>query len=182
MVIKRCKCGVKKKEVPCAKEYTCDIKCKKIRDCGRHNCNRKCCNGQNCPECDQPCNKTLACKNHKCVARCHRGSCYPCTLTKEVSCFCGTSRILVPCGMEKTTKPPKCRQKCKIPSDCHHERRTPHACHFGACPPCRQVCEEKLSCGHICPQVLTYFLKTKLYFLKHLKRDFFCGKKIIHST
>ena len=55
--------------------------------------------------------------------------------------------------MEKSSKPPKCRQKCKIPTDCHHENRTPHACHFGNCPACRQICQEKLSCGHICPQV-----------------------------
>ena len=40
MVVKVCRCGLKKKEVPCAKEYTCDVKCKKIRDCGKHNCNR----------------------------------------------------------------------------------------------------------------------------------------------
>ena len=83
MIVKHCKCGAKKKEVACAKEYTCDIKCKKMRDCGKHTCNRKCCNGSDCPTCDQQCNKTLSCKNHKCNSRCHRGSCYPCTLTQE---------------------------------------------------------------------------------------------------
>ena len=36
--------------------------------------------------------------------------------------------------------------------DCHHEVRTAHRCHFGPCPPCRQVCSKKLSkCEHTCP-------------------------------
>ncbi|KAK1264856.1 NF-X1-type zinc finger protein NFXL2 [Acorus gramineus] len=26
----------------------------------------------------------------------------------------------------------------------------PHKCHYGSCPPCRLVCEEKLPCGHAC--------------------------------
>ena len=60
--------------------------------------------------------------------------------------------MLVPCGMEKSTKPPKCRQKCKNPPDCHHESRQPHSCHFGPCPPCKQICQEKMACGHICPK------------------------------
>ena len=166
MIVKQCRCGSKKKEVACAKEYTCELKCKKLRDCRKHTCNRKCCTGQDCPPCDQQCNKTLACKNHKCSSRCHRGSCYPCTLTQEVSCFCRASKILVPCGMEKVTKPPKCRQKCKIPPDCHHESRTPHACHFGTCPGCKQICQQKMSCGHICPepchdQVLVKIIENK---------------------
>jgi len=152
MIVKQCKCGAKKKEVACAKEYTCDIKCKNVRDCGKHTCNRKCCSGNDCPACDQQCNKTLSCRNHKCNSRCHRGSCYPCTLTQEVSCNCKASRTLVPCGMEKSTKPPKCKQKCKNPPDCHHESRSPHSCHFGPCQPCKQICQKKMACGHVCPK------------------------------
>ena len=138
MITKRCKCGAKQKEVPCAKIYVCDLKCKRPRDCRKHTCNKKCCTGD-CPPCDQQCNKTLACKNHKCGSRCHQGSCYPCTLTQEVTCACGSSKILVPCGMKKATKPPKCRLKCQKPTDCHHENRIQHNCHFGPCPPCNQV-------------------------------------------
>ena len=38
------------------------------------------------------------------------------------------------------------------PPDCHHEVRTAHRCHFGYCPPCKQVCLKKLSkCEHTCP-------------------------------
>lgn len=26
----------------------------------------------------------------------------------------------------------------------------PHRCHYGACPPCRLICEEEYPCGHKC--------------------------------
>ena len=156
MVKKQCRCSQvlgnvkgRWKEVPCTKEFTCETKCKKMRDCRKHACNRKCCIGD-CPPCEQPCNKQLSCKNHKCASRCHPSSCYPCNQTKEISCFCGHSRFLVPCGMERVTKPPKCRIKCKEPPNCHHPSRAPHSCHFGTCPPCRQICDKELKCGHKC--------------------------------
>ena len=155
MVTKQCRCSQsrgekgRRKELPCTKEYICETKCKKMRDCRRHACNRKCCIGD-CPACEQPCNKQLSCKNHKCASRCHPSRCYPCNETKEVSCYCGHSRFLVPCGMERSTKPPRCRNKCKAPTDCHHASRVTHSCHFGPCPGCRQVCEKSLKCGHNC--------------------------------
>jgi len=39
------------------------------------------------------------------------------------------------------------------PPDCHHATRLPHRCHFGYCPPCKQICDKMLSCGHHCPSV-----------------------------
>ncbi len=146
VVTKVCRCGAKKKEVKtehfsvvldnfikiflnfqvrCTKEYICDLKCKRQRDCRKHTCNRKCCDGE-CPPCEQGCGRNLSCKNHKCASRCHQGSCYPCNQTKEVSCNCGASRLLVPCGREKATQPPRCRQKCEKPTECHHEKREAH--------------------------------------------------------
>jgi len=154
MVTKSCRCGAKKKEVSCAKkEFTCETKCKRLKLCGKHPCNKKCCDVATCPpQCELPCGKTLSCKNHKCPSRCHGGQCQPCNQTKEVTCNCGKSRYLVPCGMEKSTKPPKCKAKCEAPPECHHENRIPHNCHFGPCPPCKQVCDKPLSgCGHRCP-------------------------------
>lgn len=42
----------------------------------------------------------------------------------------------------------------RIPPDCHHVKRDNHRCHFGDCPPCRQVCDKTHSaCGHKCPAV-----------------------------
>jgi len=124
------------------------------------------------PTCDQKCNRSLACKNHKCTSRCHIGSCSPCTATKEVfaldsslcvsrankitlfqvSCSCGSSRRLVPCGMERHVKAPRCKFRCKKPPDCHHPMRTDHVCHIGDCPPCDQLCETVMKCGHACPK------------------------------
>ncbi len=109
----------------CTKQYICDLKCKRLKDCRKHTCNRKCCDGD-CQPCEQNCARTLSCKNHKCASRCHLGACYPCNQTREVACNCGGSRLLVPCGREKVTPPPKCRQRCQNPPDCHHEQREPH--------------------------------------------------------
>ncbi|XP_046852833.1 NF-X1-type zinc finger protein NFXL1-like [Xenia sp. Carnegie-2017] len=150
MVKKKCRCGKREKSVQCSQEFICDIKCTQMKNCGRHQCRRKCCDG-GCPPCEQICNRQLNCKNHKCPSVCHQGQCYPCPLTTEVTCFCGSSKLSVPCGRERVTKPPKCLKLCKNPSDCHHPTRKPHRCHFGPCPPCKQICGYILEpCGHKC--------------------------------
>ena len=41
--VKTCRCGARKKELPCYKEYMCDTKCSKMKDCRRHQCKRKVC-------------------------------------------------------------------------------------------------------------------------------------------
>lgn len=150
MTTKFCRCGSKKKEVQCAKQFTCDVKCKKIRDCRKHPCNKKCCIGD-CPPCEQMCGKTLNCKNHKCLSRCHQGPCFPCTQKSQVVCNCGETKLEVPCGKEKSVKPPKCKKVCTTKSDCHHAERVRHFCHRGPCPECKQVCGGQLACLHICP-------------------------------
>lgn len=39
----------------------------------------------------------------------------------------------------------------RIPPDCHHKARELHKCHFGDCPPCKQICDKKhQKCGHLC--------------------------------
>ncbi|CAB3990085.1 NF-X1-type zinc finger NFXL1 [Paramuricea clavata] len=150
MVNKICRCGKREKSIQCSQEFICDIKCPKLKNCQRHQCRRKCCHGQ-CPPCEQICGRQLSCKNHKCPSVCHRGLCYPCPLTKDVSCNCGSTTLTVPCGRERVTKPPKCSQVCKTPSNCHHLIRKSHRCHFGPCPPCKQICGYKLaSCDHSC--------------------------------
>uniref|UniRef100_A0A3P9IQX2 Nuclear transcription factor, X-box binding-like 1 n=1 Tax=Oryzias latipes TaxID=8090 RepID=A0A3P9IQX2_ORYLA len=151
-VERECRCGKHRKKTACHKEYLCDSKCPKTRNCQRHQCRRKCCPG-NCPPCDQSCGRTLGCRNHKCPSVCHQGSCYPCPETVEVRCSCGASVLVVPCGRERTTKPPRCREACRCPPSCHHPSREPHRCHPGPCPPCRQLCLLPLpGCSHTCPQ------------------------------
>jgi len=149
MMVKPCKCGSKKKEVQCTRQFTCDVKCKRIRDCGKHACNKKCCAGE-CPPCEQMCGKTLNCKNDKCLSRCHQGPCYPCNKLIQVSCNCGATKIKVPCGNEKKVKPPRCRTLCNAKSLCHHKEQVKHYCHPAGCPPCKQICDIKLPCNHNC--------------------------------
>nr|CAD7403377.1 unnamed protein product [Timema cristinae] len=110
-----------------------------------------CCDGT-CPPCEKICSRTLPCGNHKCVSVCHRGLCYPCPLNEQVKCRCGNTAITVPCGRKRKTKPPRCNRQCKIEADCHHPKRENHKCHFGDCPPCRQVCGKvRADCPHPCP-------------------------------
>ncbi|XP_008191258.2 NF-X1-type zinc finger protein NFXL1 [Tribolium castaneum] len=150
IVEKSCKCGLHSKEVHCSKPYFCETKCKRMRDCNKHPCNKKCCDGS-CPPCEKPCGRTLNCGNHKCNSVCHRGLCYPCNQTDVVTCRCGQTKLTVPCGRKHKTRPPKCSKLCLIPPDCHHEKREPHKCHFGDCPPCKQICNKPRSkCPHLC--------------------------------
>lgn len=150
VVTKSCRCGGLKKEVPCYQDLACDRKCQRMRDCGRHACKRRCCGGD-CPPCGEICDKRLRCKNHKCPSPCHRGPCAPCPVMITISCLCGETHFEVPCGTEMNQKPPKCRKPCGIPALCRHaSNRKPHKCHYGACPPCRLLCEEEYPCGHKC--------------------------------
>lgn len=150
VTIKLCRCGLHKKELPCAREFLCETKCKRYKDCGRHPCNRKCCDTQ-CPPCEKLCGRTLTCGQHKCESVCHRGPCYPCPVTASVSCNCGGTVIHVPCGRQRRTRAPRCNRLCLNPPECHHEKREDHSCHFGHCPPCNQSCNFVHSpCGHRC--------------------------------
>ncbi|CAA2958365.1 NF-X1-type zinc finger NFXL2 [Olea europaea subsp. europaea] len=150
VVMKSCRCGSLKKQVPCYQDLTCERKCQKMRDCGRHACKRRCCNGE-CPPCSEICDRKLRCRNHKCPAPCHRGACAPCPLMVSISCSCGTTHFEVPCGTEAEQKPPKCPKPCRIPRLCRHASSgKPHKCHYGACPPCRLICDEEYPCRHKC--------------------------------
>lgn len=146
---KTCRCGMHEKELPCWKTFSCETKCKKIRDCGKHACNKKCCDDQ-CPPCDKVCGKLLSCKKHKCTSVCHDGPCYPCKLQSQVKCRCGSTIVTVPCGRERRARP-TCMELCRIPSKCHHQNK--HKCHKGDCPSCNQVCglkNDTTNCDHLC--------------------------------
>ncbi|XP_035220753.1 NF-X1-type zinc finger protein NFXL1-like isoform X2 [Stegodyphus dumicola] len=149
MRVMLCRCGQREKSVPCCKEFLCDIKCKRKRDCGKHSCNKKCCIG-NCPPCEMPCGRVLNCGKHKCSSVCHPGPCYPCREVLTITCNCGATKINVPCGRKKSV-PPRCSADCKIRPDCHHPARHKHKCHFGSCPQCILICGKTLTCGHTCP-------------------------------
>lgn len=39
-----------------------------------------------------------------------------------------------------------------MPPECHHAKRESHNCHYGECPPCKQICNKiHTKCGHSCP-------------------------------
>ncbi|XP_068158550.1 NF-X1-type zinc finger protein NFXL1 isoform X2 [Drosophila tropicalis] len=157
---KKCRCGLHEKELPCSKEFTCDTKCKQVRDCGKHACNRKCC-GDQCLPCEKICGKPLSCNKHKCQSVCHRGPCYPCRLESVVNCRCGKTRRSVPCGRERNTRN-LCLELCRVSAKCHHI--VEHRCHKGECPPCRQRCgllNDVSGCGHICKAVCHEAVKVK---------------------
>ncbi|KAM7499374.1 hypothetical protein LguiA_023788 [Lonicera macranthoides] len=150
VVTKSCRCGSLRKQVPCYQDLTCERKCQTVRDCGRHACKRRCCDGD-CPPCSEICERKLRCKNHKCPAPCHRGVCAPCPVMVTISCSCGETHFEVPCGTEMDQKPPRCPKLCSIAPLCRHASICkPHKCHYGACPPCRLICEEEYPCGHKC--------------------------------
>lgn len=150
VITKSCRCGSYKKQVPCHQDMTCERKCQKLRDCGKHACKRRCCDGD-CPPCSEMCDRKLRCRNHKCPAPCHRGSCAPCPVMVTISCLCGETHFEVPCGAEAEQKPPKCRKSCSVGRLCRHASNCkPHRCHYGACPPCRLLCDEEYPCGHKC--------------------------------
>ncbi|GFR97491.1 NF-X1-type zinc finger protein NFXL1 [Elysia marginata] len=169
--LRKCPCGKAEYQLPCTEDIlTCGDTCGKALSCGEHFCAQRChtgdcgqcCDG-NCPGCEQICGKTLRCRNHKCASRCHKGPCYPCPLTVEITCFCKKTKISVPCGRERDTKPPRCNQLCRAPSECHHPQRQKHRCHFGECPPCSFVCNLSLEgCQHKCPVKCHDSVRTKI--------------------
>ncbi|KAG0725125.1 NF-X1-type zinc finger protein NFXL1 [Chionoecetes opilio] len=166
--VKRCRCGAREKEMACSKELVCELKCKKLRDCGRHTCSRKSSAvlGSVLGVSSQ-CGRTLGCRTHKCGSRCHQGPCYPCSVTYTLACRCGKTSISVPCGVTRphglpgAPNPAVCVEMrkngsqdvvcCRQPPECHHPERKKHKCHQGDCPRCRMVCGLQLSCDHQCP-------------------------------
>ncbi|XP_059705397.1 transcriptional repressor NF-X1 isoform X13 [Haemorhous mexicanus] len=171
-----CRCGFKKKEIPCALlrnkaaiTFMCDKRCNKKRSCGRHKCNEVCCVDTE-HKCSLVCGRKLNCGLHRCEEPCHRGSCQTCWQTSfdELTCYCGESVIYppVPCG----TQPPECKKACTRPHDCDHP--VYHSCHSEEkCPPCTYLTQKwcmgkhelrsnipchltDISCGLRCNQML----------------------------
>ncbi|XP_069769726.1 transcriptional repressor NF-X1 isoform X2 [Narcine bancroftii] len=141
-----CRCGLRKKDVPCAsitkeeKLFLCDKRCNKKRSCGRHKCNEMCCVDTE-HKCLLLCGRKLNCGQHKCEEPCHRGNCQNCWQSSfdELTCHCGASVIYppVPCG----TRPPECKKLCIRQHECDHP--VFHNCHSEEkCPPCTYLTQK----------------------------------------
>lgn len=48
-------------------------------------------------QCDNICGETLPCGIHTCKKRCHRGLCGDCTESVNAACYCGSTKITIPC-------------------------------------------------------------------------------------
>ncbi|XP_078378356.1 transcriptional repressor NF-X1-like [Oculina patagonica] len=178
----KCRCGSNTKEIPCVErnieEYSCEQRCNKKRQCGRHRCNQKCC-VDTVHKCEFVCGKKLRCGYHKCLEPCHLGYCPPCLLSgfEELTCHCGSAVLYppIPCG----TLPPDCNKPCSRTHACSHSVN--HSCHSEeTCPPCTALtkkmcmgehevrhnipchvidvscgknCGKQLSCGHKCAKI-----------------------------
>ncbi|XP_058075009.1 NF-X1-type zinc finger protein NFXL2 isoform X2 [Magnolia sinica] len=161
VVMKSCRCGSLKKEVPCYQDLVCERKCQKVRDCGRHACKRRCCDGD-CPSCSEICGRKLRCNNHKCPSPCHRGVCAPCPLMVSISCSCGETHFeshrchygaCPPCLLiceEEFTCGHKCQQRCHGPKPAPNPQFTlkpkkiksnqqPKCSPGSPCPPCQEL-------------------------------------------
>ncbi|XP_064455279.1 protein shuttle craft-like [Ornithodoros turicata] len=170
----RCRCGATSRDVLCMEaasleEQTCQRRCQKRRQCGRHKCLVMCCVDTEHP-CPLTCGKRLTCGLHVCQEPCHRGNCHTCwnVSFEDLACHCGSTSISppVPCG----TRPPECSQPCLRPHPCGHT--VTHTCHSeDFCPPCAALTEkwcygrhekrkavpcflEGLSCGMPCNKEL----------------------------
>jgi NF-X1-type zinc finger protein NFXL1 len=137
-----------------AKTSLCSIKCRSLLDCKLHPCKKRCCNGSaEAHACNEVCTKKLSCGLHTCGRRCHKGTCGVCPVTVTLSCPCGGTRKISPCGKQ----PPMgtiipCRLPCQRPANCTKHPKARHPCHEGLCPPCTATCGEvHPRCGHPCP-------------------------------
>ncbi|KAL0299283.1 UNVERIFIED_CONTAM: NF-X1-type zinc finger protein NFXL2 [Sesamum radiatum] len=151
VVTKSCRCGSLKKQVPCYQELTCERKCQKLRDCGRHACKRRCCDGD-CPPCSEvPCGTETEQKPPKCPKpcpiaplcrhasnckphRCHYGPCPPCRLICDEEYSCG-HRCKLRCHGPKPPPIPEFTLKPKKKKLNHLSEGTPGS----SCPPCQEV-------------------------------------------
>ncbi|XP_050803456.1 NF-X1-type zinc finger protein NFXL1 isoform X3 [Gopherus flavomarginatus] len=139
----RCVCGRQTAERLCASPFwQCEQVCGRTLPCGNHTCEQVCHSGP-CGECPRSGKRPCPCGKSS--------SCYPCPETIDVLCNCGKTVLKVPCGRERSTKPPKCKELCSRPPTCHHPSQEKHSCHFGPCPACRQSCQKVLKCSHLCP-------------------------------
>ncbi|XP_077978274.1 transcriptional repressor NF-X1-like isoform X2 [Glandiceps talaboti] len=176
--IVKCRCGYMDKEIPCidivitapSQQPTCDKRCNKKRQCGRHRCIQRCCVDEE-HKCPLVCNRKLNCGWHKCEEPCHGGNCEQCWQTgfDELTCYCGAEILFppIPCG----TRPPECSRACTRQHDCDHAIQ--HTCHSEEkCPPCTFLVERQcmgrhemrrnipchikdITCGKICGNTLT---------------------------
>ncbi|KAL6545604.1 NF-X1-type zinc finger protein nfxl1 [Orobanche gracilis] len=150
--------------------------------CGKKVISTRCSDRKSVLTCGQVCDKLLECGRHHCERVCHVGTCDPCRVLVNASCFCKKKIEVVLCG-DMTVKGVvkgedgvfSCGLICENRLDCdNHDCR--ETCHPGACGECEllpgriQTCccgkmalnEDRYSCldpiptcSEICGKILT---------------------------
>lgn len=174
-----CNCKKQKIVVKCKDflnfEKSCNQKCGKVLNCGRHHCEEVCHSGacQSCNilsevechcqktkksifcgesfSCEMPCEKYLTCGNHQCFLKCHEDKCPPCdrSLKPNETCHCGQVKVRDILKRERTScleEIPSCQQICIKPLDCGH--KCIKRCHEGICD-CGLKKESQCYCGEL---------------------------------
>ncbi|KAG9347036.1 hypothetical protein JZ751_005963 [Albula glossodonta] len=153
-----CPCGKNKCSLPCTEEVpTCGDTCEKALECGLHTCSMRCHRGS-CETCRQEVEKQCRCGKYTRHMPCHKEYLCESKCPKTRGCQrhqCKRKLLPMPrdSGGEVPVRlhSPDGTLRARPPT-CHHPSREKHRCHFGACPPCRQPCQNTLDkCGHICP-------------------------------
>ena len=99
--------------------------------------------------CGKPCGSIHKRCGHSCSDLCHPGACRPCDTPVQVTCFCGKSKIEVPCHMAKLSGSAEgrfsCENTCERLQDCgiHGCKRK---CHDDPCVCPRSVEKVKTCC------------------------------------
>jgi transcriptional repressor NF-X1 len=148
-----CGCGQSSEKVSCSKVreregFTCNRKCGKKLNCGRHQCQTKCCTSES-HHCERICGRKHDCGKHTCKEPCHSWRCGPCWNISydELTCHCGGEVMLppIPCG----TTPPPCTRLCARTHPCDHP--VTHPCHSDdfPCPPCTFLTDKMCMGGHL---------------------------------
>lgn len=101
--------------------------------CGKKVITTRCSDRKAVLTCGQLCDKPLNCGRHRCDRICHVGSCGPCQVLFNASCFCQRKIETVLCG-DMVVK-----GQIKVEDGVFS---------------CNSNCEKKLNCGnHVCPEV-----------------------------
>ncbi|CAB4008613.1 transcriptional repressor NF-X1-like, partial [Paramuricea clavata] len=110
---------------------SCPVTITKKCCCGKTTISVRCGNSSDLT-CSLICGKKLNCAVHLCQEKCHAGSCEPCAVIQEQSCYCGQSKTEAVCGVGSPT----------YIGD--------KAGYFS----CGAVCSKKLDCGnHECEEI-----------------------------
>ena len=110
--------------------------------CGKKTITTRCSDRKSVLTCGQRCDKLLECERHRCERTCHVGSCDPCQVSVDASCFCKKKMEVVLCGDMSVKGEVKteeglfsCNSTCGNKLSCGNHACC-EVCHPGSCGEC----------------------------------------------